>query len=920
MSTVTRGKERSATAPVDLTGLDRLTWNVLTSWLGYLTFVAAGFIMPRFIDHHMGQTALGVWDFGWSVSSYLGLAPLGIGSAVNRYVASYRSAGDREGLRRAVSSVVFVQVVAATAAVGLSVLAAWWVSWLLGDRPEVPTSEARWVVLLLGFGVALQMAFDAFRGVMTGCHRWDLHNGLNSGFYAATVVAMMTSLSLGGGLRSLALTNLIGIFWTEVTRAGLAFRVCPELRLRWGYVSRKQIRLMLGYGIKTLTLHCSWLLLHQGNSILIATYLGPAALALYARPLGLIRHGTMVVSKYAHVLLPTSSGLQEAGGQAELRSLLQQSARFAAYLTFPMVLGLAIMGGPLLHVWMGPSYAQGLLLAVLAVGHLLPITQEPALNILAGMNLHGRVGVGHFFGALGGIGMGVVTIKYLNWGLLGAAFSLTLPSFIVFGLYVPYRLCKLLDLPVRRYFARALGGPVLCAIPFSVGLMISRIAFADQPLSVLIAGGGVGVLILAPLYWRHALPVKMRELVVRVMRDALQGVAVWSRGSPTRSGPRGLDEHGAVVLKPTWAMGPRVRAVARSLLDWSGVSWWWRFLHRHDVIIIGVHGVMEANGSTLWTPLRSQFSPRRLEECLRMLSKHYRFVSLDDALGMLAGRKPLQPYSMAFTMDDGYRNNITHALPILQRYGVPATLFLATGHVEQRKPFWFDRLDFAIQHGQVDGREVKVGNGAVRLEGTTRGALAGSFRALREAAKAVARHDTAMVREMEELAAQLEAESGRRLADIFERDDWSAILSWDDVRGVRGSDVSFGSHTVDHIRLGLVDPETIADQLVRSKAMMEAQTGRACQYLCYPDGSFSPQAVEIARLAGYEGAVTTVPGLNRVGDDPLTLRRMWLPTEGSMTKTLAEVSGFGGGIRRLITDVGSILSRLGLKRREPVIP
>ena len=71
-------------ASSDPSGQDRMAWNVMASWAGHAVFIVAGFIMPRFIDRTIGQEALGIWDFAWSVVSYFGLAEIGVGASVGR--------------------------------------------------------------------------------------------------------------------------------------------------------------------------------------------------------------------------------------------------------------------------------------------------------------------------------------------------------------------------------------------------------------------------------------------------------------------------------------------------------------------------------------------------------------------------------------------------------------------------------------------------------------------------------------------------------------------------------------------------------------------------------------------------------------------------------------------------------------------
>jgi peptidoglycan/xylan/chitin deacetylase (PgdA/CDA1 family) len=343
-------------------------------------------------------------------------------------------------------------------------------------------------------------------------------------------------------------------------------------------------------------------------------------------------------------------------------------------------------------------------------------------------------------------------------------------------------------------------------------------------------------------------------------------------------------------------MRKRVRTLVGRLLRWSGFLWAWRFLHRHEVIILTVHGVMDADAGAAWVPLRPQLSRERLDECVRLLSRYYRFVSLEEAVHMLAGLVPTRPYSIVLTFDDGYRNNIKHALPILRRHGVPATFFLVTGHIEHRRPFWFDRLDYALQQLPPGTHDLRVGPRTIRVDATDRAALRASYKRLRDEAKALVRHDLEMLREMEALAEILEAQSGRRLAEVFEHDDWTAILTWDEIRAAAMNDVAFGSHTVDHVRLSFVDPETMEDQLRRSKQAIEAETGRPCHYFCYPNGSFDRQAAETVRACGYEAAVTTEDGANPPGSDLMSLRRVDLSPTGEPTQTLLDVSGVGNAL------------------------
>ena len=325
------------------------------------------------------------------------------------------------------------------------------------------------------------------------------------------------------------------------------------------------------------------------------------------------------------------------------------------------------------------------------------------------------------------------------------------------------------------------------------------------------------------------------------------------------------------------------------LLQWTGIIRLCQFVQRNKIVIWTIHGVMDDQDNPSWVPLRPQLSRKKLDEYLRVLSKRYHFISLSEAVEMLQGRKPMQPYSMVFTFDDGYRNNLTHAMPILRRYNAPVTFFISTGYAGNPRPFWWDRLDYAVQHAQVNGREAKVGALTVRLDSSSREALRESFKRLRRDAKKQQMSDISFRRDMDQLGHQLEVESGRVLSDLQNEDDWSAVMTWDEIERNGNSDITFGSQTVDHIRLDLVEESVVRDQLMRSKRDIELHTGRPCQAICYPNGNLSGAIAGLAKACNYKCGLTCIPGRNGVGDDVMTLRRIDMPG-GSIAGLLFRIS------------------------------
>ncbi|HET7809119.1 MAG TPA: lipopolysaccharide biosynthesis protein [Steroidobacteraceae bacterium] len=502
----------------DLTGKARLKSNVLWSWGAQLVFVASGFVMPRMIDASVGQAALGVWDFCWSIVSYLGLANFGFGSSVNRYVATYRAAGELDNLSRAVSSVAVIQAGVGTLMLITSLVLAWGVPGWFQDRLGTHADTTRLVVGFLGASIAVQLCFDAFRGVITGCHRWDLHNGVQAGTHAMTTIGMLAALLLGGNLGSLAIVYFTCALCGELVRMTLALRVCPGLKIRPRNASWAFARQMATFGSKSLVLGLPPLLVTQSVSVALAAHLGPAKLAILSRPLGLVRQLETFLNKFNYVLAPMVGSLHQAAQHEERRKLFIESARWSVALALPPTLMLAILGDAFLDLWMGPNYLAPGLMATMAGGMFLASSQGPAAQVLTGMNRHGRIAIVNIVLVLLVLVSGTILFGEIGWTLHRAALLIIASLVPPYGVLLPIYACRRLQVPLSLYLRRIFLAPLLCGIPLAAVLWTLRVYFRGEPFLILASGGLVGGLLTCGLYWNYVMTQNQRTQVLQLLR------------------------------------------------------------------------------------------------------------------------------------------------------------------------------------------------------------------------------------------------------------------------------------------------------------------------------------------------------------------------------------------------------------------
>jgi O-antigen/teichoic acid export membrane protein len=272
----------------------------------------------------------------------------------------------------------------------------------------------------------------------------------------------------------------------------------------------KEARALLSFGLKSQLGSLSSLMIIQANKLFVGAYLGPAALAVFSRPITLLKVVDTFASRLGAILSPAASSLQARGQKDDLRNLVQDSTRAGMALVLPMVITLAILGDPIMLLWMGGRYRPGMIVVILAVGLLLSLALRPVQSVLLGLNLHGRLAMASFVGAVLSLGLGWLNARVLGWGLAGAALAVALPTFLVAGVYVIGYASRSVDLPIGQYLRQSFLPPLACSLPLVVVLFAARVLLGGSPALAVGVGVVVGGLVLAPLYWRFLLTPHMQ--------------------------------------------------------------------------------------------------------------------------------------------------------------------------------------------------------------------------------------------------------------------------------------------------------------------------------------------------------------------------------------------------------------------------
>lgn len=269
------------------------------------------------------------------------------------------------------------------------------------------------------------------------------------------------------------------------------------------------------------------------------------------------------------------------------------------------------------------------------------------------------------------------------------------------------------------------------------------------------------------------------------------------------------------------------------------------------------------------------------ERHMEYLAERCKVVSLRDLLA--ARGLDSRRMNVVLTFDDGYENNATNALPVLERLGLPAVFALASAFVARREPLWNDVVEHAVRHAGPAPVELELDGQRRHFDPSTPAGRLELYNALLRACVRIEQE-----RRDEVLDAALEALGGTR-AGVLADPDYRPLTPEQVARLGRSELVEVASHSVHHYLLGKLPPERVRAEVREARATLEELSGGPVTAFCMPGGSYDQRVLSEIFDAGHDVVLTS--DLGTVSPEQRVLKRCGIFSRDSMHWFVDQVHG-----------------------------
>ncbi len=439
----------------------RLLVNTGSNVLVMFNKIIVTLIMTPIYISSLGAYDYGLWEMVASVIGYMGMLDLGIRPAISRFAAHYKALDDRDNLEKVYSSVLVFMVLIGVLLLCFFTVWSLWFSNLLAPNGQ---SAERYSIFLLIIGLQLLIAFPGYvaESYLEGFEQYYVKNNVTMLNTIAGAIILYNYITPENGLLMLALVSALGIAIKYLFYFYLLSRPMNQAiqfkRKNFSWVKLKEI---ISFGLKSFVQGIASRIETASDVLIIGFFLGPAVVPFYSVPSSLAGYLRGFGWTITHAFMPLFSGMNALGKNEEMKGVYLSASRYAVGLLLPLGVGLSVIGGPFLALWLGSEFREkGEIIIYCSVAYvLLPFLVPFTSRYLTAIGKHGFLAKVAPVGALINIILSLLLVGI--YGAVGVAAASVAAVLMIVPFYLVYT-CNCLGISIWIYIRMVI---IPCLIP-----------------------------------------------------------------------------------------------------------------------------------------------------------------------------------------------------------------------------------------------------------------------------------------------------------------------------------------------------------------------------------------------------------------------------------------------------------------------
>jgi peptidoglycan/xylan/chitin deacetylase (PgdA/CDA1 family) len=296
---------------------------------------------------------------------------------------------------------------------------------------------------------------------------------------------------------------------------------------------------------------------------------------------------------------------------------------------------------------------------------------------------------------------------------------------------------------------------------------------------------------------------------------------------------------------------------------------------RSQLVVLNYHRIGDASSSA-FDPSVFSVDQHGFDQQVGFIKKAYNLVTPDDAIGIISGKVKPTDTCVLITFDDGYRDCLELALPVLNRHSAKAAFFVVSQYAEHQPVPWWDTVAFIAK--QAKGRSITLSYPKKAVIDLSAAHFSRGLKQLLDLYKHPDTKDSDQFMSVLGLAVGL---SSNASTDRL-------LLNWDEAKQMHQAGMEIGLHSNSHSVMSKLTDEAQRLDIETGRDLMKERLGFCPRLFAYPDGrksSFTAQTGNIVKSLGFQAAFSFFGGCNPTPIlDPYNVLRTSLSPYGSMSR------------------------------------